>query len=55
VKSLAADNELYPGRIKSVTLLGYGKVKFSRTADALIISLPDVRPNNIAPVFKIAK
>jgi alpha-L-fucosidase len=55
VKSLAADNELYPKKIKSITLLGYGKVKFSRTAEALTIYLPDKKPNNIAPVFRIAK
>jgi alpha-L-fucosidase len=55
VKSLAEGNDLYTGRIKSITLLGYGKVKFDRTSDALIVHLPEKRLNEIAPVLKIAK
>ncbi len=46
VKSLAGVN------VKSVELLGYGKVKYSRTADGLVVSLPK-KVNTIAPVLKI--
>lgn len=46
VKSLAAEN------IKSIELLGYGKVKYTKTADALVVNLP-AKVNTIAPVLKI--
>lgn len=53
VKALADGSELYPKAIKSVELLGYkGKVKFVRTKDALIVTLPE-KLNNIMPVLKI--
>ncbi|MCR5362914.1 MAG: alpha-L-fucosidase [Bacteroidales bacterium] len=55
VRSLSEGNELFPGRIKAVELLGYGKVKFTRTADALVVTLPEQPLNNIMPVLKIAK
>jgi len=54
VKSLAEGSTLYPEKIKSVELLGYGKVKFTRTANALIVTLPE-KLNNIMPVLKIKK
>jgi len=54
VKSLSEGSDLYPAPIKSVELLGYGKVKYERTADALIVTLPD-KLNNIMPVLKIKK
>ena len=54
VKSLAEGSTLYPEKIKSVELLGYGKVKFTRTSDALVVSLPE-KLNNIMPVLKIKK
>lgn len=53
IKSLSQNNELYPGKIKSIELLGYGKVKFIRKADALVVSLPEQKINAIAPVLKI--
>lgn len=53
IKSLSQDNPLHPGKIRRVELLGYGKVSFSRTADGLLINLPDKQVNDIAPVFKI--
>ena len=53
VKSLAQGNELYPGEIKEVELLGYGKVNFKRMADGLTIELPGKQLNKIAPVFKV--
>ena len=54
VKSLAEASDLYPAAIKSVELLGYGKVKFERTKEALIVTLPE-KQNNIMPVLKIKK
>lgn len=55
VKSLSLDNELFPQAIKRIDLLGYGKVQFERTKDALIVTMPDKPLNNIMPVLKIAK
>jgi alpha-L-fucosidase len=55
VKSLSLGNELYPSKIKSVELIGYGRVKYDRTEDGLKIYLPEKQCNNIAPVFKIKK
>ena len=54
VKALADGSSQYPATIKSVELLGYGKVPFTRTADALTVTLPDPL-NNIMPVLKIKK
>lgn len=53
VKSLAEGSGLYPGEIKDVELLGYGKVDFRRTADGLVIELPEKQLNKIAPVLKV--
>ncbi|MCQ2095145.1 MAG: alpha-L-fucosidase [Bacteroidaceae bacterium] len=53
VKSLKEGSPLYPGKIKSVKLLGYGKVKFTRTNEALVINLPEENLNRIMPVVKI--
>lgn len=55
VKSLAEGSQLWPGKIKKVELLGYGKLKFKRTADGLDIQLPEQPTNTIAPVFKVMK
>ena len=55
IKSLALDSQLYPQKIKSVELLGYGKVSFSRTAEGLTVTLPAKNLNAIAPVIKIKK
>jgi alpha-L-fucosidase len=54
IKSLSADNALYPAKINKVELLGYGKVKFDRTAEGLIVHLP-AATNAIAPVLRIKK
>lgn len=53
VKSLSEGNPLYPQKIKSIELLGYGKVKYERTADALVVTLPENDLNKIMPVLKI--
>ena len=55
IKSLALDSQLYPQKIKSVELLGYGKVSFSRTTEGLTVTLPAKNLNAIAPVIKIKK
>ena len=55
IKSLAAGSTYFPGKISRIELLGYGKVPFKRTADGLIIQLPNEQVNKIAPVFKIKK
>lgn len=55
VKSLADGSELFTNKISKVELLGYGKVKFERTKDALIVYLPEKPLNNIMPVLKIRK
>lgn len=54
VKSLSSNSELFPSKIKTVELLGYGKVKFERNDDALVINLPE-KTNNIMPVLRIKK
>jgi alpha-L-fucosidase len=54
VKSLSEESGLFPQKIKTVELLGYGKVKFTRTKDALVVSLPQ-KQNNIMPVLRIKK
>lgn len=55
IRSLAKGSAHFPGKIRRVELLGYGKVPFKRTADGLIIQLPNEQVNKIAPVFKIKK
>ena len=55
IKSLADGSELFPEKINKIDLLGYGKVNFNRTNDALIVSLPDKKLNDIMPVLKIKK
>ena len=53
IKSLAKRSTHYPGKISRVELLGYGKVPFKRTAEGLVITLPQEQVNKIIPVFKI--
>lgn len=55
IQSLATGSELYPDKITKIELLGYGKVSFTRTAQGVVIDMPDVQLNKIAPVFKIKK
>ena len=52
VRSLAEGSTLYPEKIKTVELLGHGKLTFVRTAEALQVRLPEPI-NNIMPVLKI--
>lgn len=53
LKSFAKGSKLWTKGISSIELLGYGKVKYTRTADALIVSLPDEPCNTLMPVLKI--
>jgi alpha-L-fucosidase len=54
IKSLAADSELTKRDIKRVQRLGSkAKVKWTRTADGLIVELPDEKPGNYAFALKI--
>lgn len=55
IKSLATGSSLFPDKISKVELLGWGKVKFVRTQQGILIDLPDRQVNKIAPVFKIKK
>ncbi len=55
IKALALGSTLFPKTIKSVELLGYGKLPFTRTADGLTVTLPAHNLNAIAPVLKIRK
>ena len=43
----------YCGKVKKVELLGYGKVDYVRDGEGLKVTLPDTKPNEIAPVLKI--
>lgn len=51
--SLSIASKYYSGKVKSVELIGYGKVDYKESIDGVTVSLPDVKPNDIAPVFVI--
>ncbi len=53
VKSLATDSQQHPGKIRSVHLLGSGKLKHTRDADGLHVSLPSNYDGKIALALKI--
>lgn len=53
IRSLKAGSTLYTDKIKRIELLGYGKVPFVRTHEALTVQLPARTLNNIAPVLRI--
>ena len=53
VKALRDGSDLCPEKIKSIELLGYGKVKYQRNADLLVVTLPDQPLNNIMPILKV--
>lgn len=55
VKTLGLDAHNLDQKIDRVELLGYGKVPFDRTADALIVKLPETPCNGILPVVRIRK
>ena len=53
IKSLALHSPHYEGKVKSVRLLGYGKVTFRQTEDGLVVELPEKPCNTIAPVLRV--
>ena len=54
-KSLANSTTNYTGKVKTVELLGYGKLDIiSCNNEGLTIKLPAKKTNNIALVFKIS-
>ena len=53
IKSLGLKSGNFKGKIKSVELLGAGDVDFNSTKDALLVSLPQKRANDIAIVLKV--
>jgi alpha-L-fucosidase len=53
IKSLSDSNPLYSAKIKSVEILGSGKVKFSSNASGLIVTLPSKKLSDIAFVLKV--
>lgn len=53
MKAFANGKDTCPGKVKKVTLLGYGKVNFKQDANGLTITVPATHPNEIAPAFKI--
>ena len=54
IESLKAGSEYYPGKIKTVSMLGANKkIQWKRTAQALEISLPEDKPCDYAYAFKI--
>ena len=53
VKALKEGSDLCTEKIKSIELLGYGKVKYQRTTEALIVNLPEKNLNNIMPILKV--
>lgn len=55
IHSLSLGNKLWPGKIRRVNLLGYGRVKFERTTDGLTVHLPAGYKAPISPVFQIMK
>jgi alpha-L-fucosidase len=53
VKSLASDSPQWPGKIGRVELVGGGKLKFTRDADGLHVSLPEKFDGKIAFALKV--
>jgi len=53
-KHLGTNNKSVSNKIKSVELLGHGKVTYKQTSKGLEITLPKELPNTIALAFKIS-
>ena len=52
-KSFSIIETSYAGEVDKVTLLGGGDVAFTHDINGLTIKVPNTRPNDIAPVFRI--
>lgn len=55
IKSMAAGSPNVKGRIKTVELLGYGKLKATRTPEGLAVELPEGHDYRTVPVLRIRK
>lgn len=55
VKALARKSPHHTSEIKSVELVGHGKVKFTRTDEGLSVIIPANANRSVAPVLKIRK
>src|SRR5256714_1509608 len=54
IKTLAKGSEKYPKEIGKIELLGSdGALKFSREAQALVVTLPEQKPNSIGATLRI--
>ncbi len=53
IQSLSKNNPLHPDKIKSVELLGSGKVRYTRGEEGLTVTLPAQKSSDIAMVLKI--
>lgn len=53
IRALADGSDLCPEKIRSVRLLGYGKIAFERDAEALKVTLPADFGRSIAPVLAV--
>ena len=52
-KAFSIAETSYSGEVDKVTLLGGGDVAFTHGINGLTVQVPNTKPNNIAPVFKI--
>ncbi|MBP5345011.1 MAG: alpha-L-fucosidase [Bacteroidales bacterium] len=52
-KAFSLAESTVSGKVKSVTLLGHGKVPFTQGTEGLTVKVPAQQPNGIAPVFKV--
>lgn len=55
IKSLAKGSAYHKGSIRSVELLGYGKLKARQDSEGLTVCLPQKKAGAIAPVLKIKR
>ena len=53
MKAFSIAESSYSGVVEKVTLLGGGDVEFTHDINGLTINIPNTKPNNIAPVFRI--
>lgn len=53
IKSLGTTSEHCNGKVKSVTMPGYGPVEFTQSAEGLDIRLPETKVNKLAATFAI--
>ena len=54
VKSLGEESPYYNGEVKSVELLGHGKLSFENRKEGLVVELPEQNTNEISPVLAVA-